>query len=172
MLTSEEIYAHFMKVLATWGEDASYLVGWSTPSQVGNEPFTRWMARLMRFAASPNDFVRQLDSIFNLDAGDAPEAARDAHAGAPRRRRSRASRGRRPHARADGEFRASSTVRGMLLGGDALFGPIAATWTVRVDGSVCAHRPGRPVGGVERIERFAAIRKATMRSVIRAGASP
>ena len=73
MLTSEEIYAHFMKILATWGEDASYLVGWSTPSQVGNEPFTRWMARLMRFAASPNDFVRQLDSIFNFDAGDAPE---------------------------------------------------------------------------------------------------
>ena len=27
----------------------------------------------MRFAASPNDFVRQLGSIFNLDTGDAPE---------------------------------------------------------------------------------------------------
>lgn len=73
MLTTEEIYAHFMRILKTWGEDASYLVSWSTPSQVGNESFTRWMARLMRFAASPNDFVRQLDSIFNFDAGDAPE---------------------------------------------------------------------------------------------------
>lgn len=72
-LSTTEIYAHFMKILATWGEDASYLVGWATPSQIGNEPFTRWMARLMRFAASPNDFVRQLDSVFNFDAGDAPE---------------------------------------------------------------------------------------------------
>ena len=73
MPTEEQIYGHFMRILETWGEDASYLVGWSTPSQVGNESFTRWMARLMRFAASPNDFVRQLDSIFNYDAGDAPE---------------------------------------------------------------------------------------------------
>ena len=73
ILTEEQIYGHFMHILETWGEDASYLVSWATPSQVGNESFTRWMARLMRFAASPNDFVRQLDSIFNLDAGDAPE---------------------------------------------------------------------------------------------------
>ncbi len=73
ILSEEQIYGHFMRILETWGEDASYLVSWSTPSQVGNESFTRWMARLMRFAASPNDFVRQLDSIFNFDAGDAPE---------------------------------------------------------------------------------------------------
>jgi len=73
MLSEEDIYGHFIHILGTWGEDASYLVGWECPSQVGNEAFTRWMARLMRFAASPNDFVRQLDSIFNFDAGDAPE---------------------------------------------------------------------------------------------------
>ena len=73
ILNADQIYERFMKVLATWGEDASELVDWAMPSQVGNESFTRWMARLMRFAASPNDFVRQLDSVFNLDAGDAPE---------------------------------------------------------------------------------------------------
>ena len=60
-------------MLETWGEDANYLVNWSMPSQIGNDSFTRWMARLMRLAASPNDFVRQSDTIFNLDAGDAPE---------------------------------------------------------------------------------------------------
>ena len=43
------------------------------PSQVGNESFTRWVARLLRLAASPKDFKRQLDSIFSVDAGDAPE---------------------------------------------------------------------------------------------------
>lgn len=73
LLTTEETYGHFMKILATWGEDARPFVSWATPSQIGNEPFTRWVARLMRFAASPNDFVRQLDSIFNYDAGDSPE---------------------------------------------------------------------------------------------------
>jgi class 3 adenylate cyclase len=71
--SNEEIYECFMRILSTWGEDASYLVELAMPSQVGNESFTRWVARLTRFAASPRDFVRQLDSIFNLDAGDAPE---------------------------------------------------------------------------------------------------
>ena len=62
-----------MRILETWGEDASFLVEWAMPSQVGNESFTRWMARLLRYAASPKDFKRQLDSVFALDAGDAPE---------------------------------------------------------------------------------------------------
>ena len=68
-----QIYEHFMHILETWGEDARALVEWEIPSQAGNESFTRWMARLQRYAASPRDFKRQLDSIFVLDAGDAPE---------------------------------------------------------------------------------------------------
>ena len=67
------IYEHFERVLETWGEDASFMIGWEIPSQAGNEAFERWIARLMRFAASPKDFQRQLDSVFALDAGDAPE---------------------------------------------------------------------------------------------------
>ena len=73
ILTKEEIYEHFEVVLETWGEDASYLIDWSMPSQTGNESFARWMTRLMRMAATPKDFKRQLDSIFDLDAGDGPE---------------------------------------------------------------------------------------------------
>ena len=73
ILSKEEIYQHFEVVLDTWGEDASYLIDWSMPSQTGNESFARWMTRLMRMAATPKDFKRQLDSIFDLDAGDAPE---------------------------------------------------------------------------------------------------
>ena len=73
ILNGPQIYEHFLRVLETWGVDASYLVGWAMPSQIGNESFIRWLARLLRFAASPKDFKRQLDSIFTLDAGDAPE---------------------------------------------------------------------------------------------------
>jgi class 3 adenylate cyclase len=73
ILTGPQIYEHFLHILETWGEDASPLVEWAMPSQIGNESFTRWMARLQRYAASPRDFKRQLDSIFALDAGDAPE---------------------------------------------------------------------------------------------------
>ncbi len=73
ILTGPEIYDHFFRMIETWGEDASIMIEWEMPSQIGNESFTRWMARLQRYAASPKDFLRQLDSIFTLDAGDAPE---------------------------------------------------------------------------------------------------
>jgi class 3 adenylate cyclase/pimeloyl-ACP methyl ester carboxylesterase len=73
ILNGRQIYEHFERVLKVWGEDASYLVEWEMPSQVGNESFTRWVARLLRLAASPKDFKRQLDSIFSVDGGDAPE---------------------------------------------------------------------------------------------------
>ena len=73
ILDRNEIYEHFMRILETWGEDATALVEWSMPSQIGNESFTRWVSRLQRFAASPNDFKRQLDNIMEFDAEDAPE---------------------------------------------------------------------------------------------------
>ncbi len=67
----QKIYEHFLQIVETWGEDATEMVAWEIPSQAGNESFTRWMARLMRLAASPRDFIRQLQSIMALDAGDA-----------------------------------------------------------------------------------------------------
>jgi len=69
----QKIYEHFLQIVETWGEDASDMVAWEIPSQAGNESYTRWMARLMRLAASPRDFIRQLQSVMALDAGDAPE---------------------------------------------------------------------------------------------------
>ena len=73
LLAREGVYAHFERVMETWGQDATYLIDWAMPSQIGNQSFERWMTRLCRMAASPKDFKRQLDSIFDLDAGDAPE---------------------------------------------------------------------------------------------------
>ena len=69
----QKIYEHFLQIVETWGEDATEMVAWEIPGQAGNESFTRWMARLMRLAASPRDFIRQLQSIMALDARDAPE---------------------------------------------------------------------------------------------------
>ncbi len=69
----QKIYEHFQQIVETWGEDATEMVAWEIPSQAGNESFTRWMARLQRLASSPRDFIRQLQSIMALDAGDAPE---------------------------------------------------------------------------------------------------
>jgi hypothetical protein len=71
--TGEKIYEHFLQIVQTWGEDATDMVAWEIPSQAGNESFIRWMARLQRMALSPRDFIRQLQSIMALDAGDAPE---------------------------------------------------------------------------------------------------
>ncbi len=76
ILAGPQIYEHFMHILEVWGEDATDMVDWEIPSESGNESFKRWMTRLQRMAASPRDFKRQLDSIFALDAGDAPERVR------------------------------------------------------------------------------------------------
>lgn len=73
---AQKIYEHFQQIVETWGEDASEMVAWEIPSQAGNESFTRWLGRLQRMAASPRDFIRQLQSIMALDAGDAPERIR------------------------------------------------------------------------------------------------
>ena len=71
--TTRETLGRLLKIAETWGEDATYMVNFELPSQNGNEGVTRWMARLCRFAASPKDFVKQLESIVALDGGDAPE---------------------------------------------------------------------------------------------------
>ncbi|MCX6521870.1 MAG: adenylate/guanylate cyclase domain-containing protein [Actinobacteria bacterium] len=73
LATTQEIVERFLKMAETWGEDATYMIDFELPSQNGNEGVSRWVARLCRFAASPNDFTKQLGSIVTLDAGDAPE---------------------------------------------------------------------------------------------------
>ena len=49
------------------------MVEWEMPSAVDNESFIRWVGRLQRMSCSPKDFVKQLESVVALDAGDAPE---------------------------------------------------------------------------------------------------
>ncbi len=71
--TPEQLYERFLHVVETWSEDPGYMVDWEMPSQSANESFVRWIGRLQRLSSSPKDFHRQLDSVFTLDAGDAPE---------------------------------------------------------------------------------------------------
>ena len=52
ILDRDGIYEHFMHILETWGEDATPLIEWSMPSQIGNESFTRWIAMRQRCASS------------------------------------------------------------------------------------------------------------------------
>jgi class 3 adenylate cyclase len=71
--TLDEIVARFLRVVETWSEDPRYMVEWEMPSAADNESFIRWVGRLQRLSASPKDFLRQLESVVTLDAGDAPE---------------------------------------------------------------------------------------------------
>lgn len=49
------------------------MVDWMMPDQSTNAAFVRWCGRFQRLSASPRDFRRQVEGIFQLDAGDAPE---------------------------------------------------------------------------------------------------
>jgi class 3 adenylate cyclase len=69
----EEIVNRFMGIAAVWSEDPRPMVEWEMPSAVENESFIRWVGRLQRMSCSPKDFVKQLESVIALDAGDAPE---------------------------------------------------------------------------------------------------
>ncbi|MGL6109735.1 MAG: alpha/beta fold hydrolase, partial [Rubrivivax sp.] len=74
--TTQETTERFLKILETWGEDATFLLNFELPSQNGNEGVSRWMTRFCRLSVSPRDFRRQLENITTLDAGDAPERIR------------------------------------------------------------------------------------------------
>jgi class 3 adenylate cyclase len=56
-----------------WPANPERMVDWFLPSQSGNESVIRWFGRLQRLSASPRDFRRQIESVFQLDAGDSPE---------------------------------------------------------------------------------------------------
>ena len=62
-----------MKVVETWSENPRYMVEWEMPSAADNEAFIRWVGRLQRLSSSPRDFRRQVESVFELEGGDAPE---------------------------------------------------------------------------------------------------
>jgi class 3 adenylate cyclase len=70
---NQDITDRFLKIADSWSEDPSFMISYELPSQIGNEAVSRWISRLQRFSCTPNDFRRQLDSLLQLDAGDAPE---------------------------------------------------------------------------------------------------
>lgn len=73
MLSERMLFEKFMGLVEAWSVDPRYMVDWEMPSQSDNESFIRWIGRLQRFSASPKDFRRQMESVWLLDAGDAPE---------------------------------------------------------------------------------------------------
>ena len=62
-----ESYAHFMRLVDTWGNDPQYIVDWMMPSQSANAAFVRWVGRFQRLTASPADIRRQIDSVWSLE---------------------------------------------------------------------------------------------------------
>ncbi len=73
ILTVNEIVDRFMSIAAVWSEDPRPMVEWEMPSAIDNESFIRWVGRLQRMSCSPKNFIKQLESVVALDAGDAPE---------------------------------------------------------------------------------------------------
>jgi class 3 adenylate cyclase len=69
----QEIIDRFHEIADAWSDDPSYMINYEMPSQIGNDEVSRWIGRLQRFSATPNEFRRQLESFVQLDAGDAPE---------------------------------------------------------------------------------------------------
>ena len=69
----EDIVATFAHIGEAWSEDPRRMVDFMMPSQLDIESFTRWLGRFQRFSCSANDFFTQLESVLNLDPGDAPE---------------------------------------------------------------------------------------------------
>ena len=73
ILGVDGIVERFMHIASLWSEDPRPMVEWEMPSAIDNESFIRWVGRLQRMSCSPKDFVKQLESVVALDAGDAPE---------------------------------------------------------------------------------------------------
>ena len=69
----EQLWARFESLANGWPENSQEMVDWFMPDQSANDAFVRWFGRLQRLSASPRDFRRQIEGIFQLDAGDAPE---------------------------------------------------------------------------------------------------
>ena len=68
-----DLVQRFLELADDWPSNPQRMVDWFLPSQSGNESVIRWFGRLQRLSCSPRDFRRQLESVFQLDPGDAPE---------------------------------------------------------------------------------------------------
>lgn len=68
-----DLLPRFLEMADDWPSNPQRMVDWFLPSQSGNESVIRWFGRLQRLSCSPRDFRRQLESVFQLDPGDAPE---------------------------------------------------------------------------------------------------
>jgi class 3 adenylate cyclase len=71
--SEEQVRARFNQLANGWPENSQELVDWMMPDQRDNESFVRWVGRCQRLSASPRDFRRQIESLFEIDAEDAPE---------------------------------------------------------------------------------------------------
>jgi class 3 adenylate cyclase len=71
--SEEQVRERFNRLVDGWPENSQELVDWMMPDQRDNESFVRWVGRCQRLSASPRDFRRQVESIFGVDADDAPE---------------------------------------------------------------------------------------------------
>jgi class 3 adenylate cyclase len=68
-----QLWARFESLADGWPENSQEMVDWMMPDQSTNDAFVRWCGRFQRLSASPRDFRRQIEGVFQLDAGDAPE---------------------------------------------------------------------------------------------------
>ena len=71
-LDLSEVRRRWDEIADNWASDPGVMVDWIAPSQSDNEPLLKWMARLQRLAATQDAIRRQIESVFHLDAGDAP----------------------------------------------------------------------------------------------------
>jgi pimeloyl-ACP methyl ester carboxylesterase/class 3 adenylate cyclase len=60
------VLQQFERLVASWGTDPSFLVGWMMPSHAADEEFTRFTGRYQRQSASPAAIRQQVDSVLSL----------------------------------------------------------------------------------------------------------
>lgn len=72
-LSVGELHQRWQAVADGWASDPVLMVDWIAPGLRDNESVVRWTARFQRLAATREGVRRQIDSVFELDAGDAPE---------------------------------------------------------------------------------------------------
>ena len=76
LLGPVELRRRWDEIADNWASDPGLMVDWIAPSQGDNEPLHTWMGRLQRMGATQDAIRRQIDSVFHLDAGDAPVRVR------------------------------------------------------------------------------------------------
>jgi class 3 adenylate cyclase len=55
--------AAFIDIYQHWGRDATPMIGFVSPSHLGNEAFVRWSERLQRLSATQDEYGRQMKSL-------------------------------------------------------------------------------------------------------------